>query len=44
MNRRIVSFGIAGELESPPNEQASYFVVLASFIMTATRNSPEYPS
>ena len=38
-----------GKLQRPPIEQASlvmsfYFVVLASFIRTATRNSPGYPS
>ena len=55
MDRRIsnkmsnVWFGNAGKLERPPIEQASLvmlfcFVVLASFTMTATRNSPGYPS
>ena len=38
-----------GKLESPPIEQASlvmtfYFVILASFITTGTRNLPGYPS
>ena len=41
-SQQNVRFGIAGKLERLPIEQVR--IVLASFIMTATRNSPGYPS
>ena len=44
MDRRICKNGNVGKLQIPPiNRPAFYFAVLASFIMTETRNSLGYP-
>ena len=48
MDQRIRKNGNVGKLQIPAIGQASivmwfYFVVLASFIVTETRNSPGYP-